>query len=158
MRLFTFIFGAAAGAAAAWFLDPDNGNRRRSVAQDKAGKYARKGAAEAERKARDAGAQVKGAAVQASPVGGRADAGERLNDAGLKAKVESEIFRDADAPKDKVSVNVEDRVVVLRGEVESPEQVTRLVREAGNVDGVQDVRNLLHGPDEPVPSAPGTSG
>ena len=115
------------GAAAVWFLDPDNGGNRRSVAQAKAGQYARKG---------------KGAAMDAAPVSQRGDASERLNDPGLKAKVESEIFRDADAPKDKVSVNVEDGVVVLRGEVE-PEQADRLVRDASDVDGVSEVRNLL---------------
>ena len=115
------------GAAAVWFLDPDNGGSRRSVAQAKAGEYARKG---------------KGAAMDAAPVSPRGDASERLNDPGLKAKVESEIFRDADAPKDKVSVNVEDGVVVLRGEVEA-EQADRLVRDASGVDGVSEVRNLL---------------
>jgi osmotically-inducible protein OsmY len=153
MGVFSFIFGAGAGAAAAWFLDPDNGNRRRSMAQDKAGKFARKGAAKAETKARYAGSQVKGAATEAAPFGGREDAGERLNDAGLKAKVESEIFRDVDAPKDRVSVNVEDGVVYLRGEVHSPEQITQLARAASEVDGVQDVRNLLHGPGQPAPTS-----
>jgi osmotically-inducible protein OsmY len=151
MRVLTFISGAAAGAAAVWFLDPDSGARRRSVAQDKAGKYARKGAAEAGRKARFAGERAKGAAVGAAPVSQREDAGERLNDAGLKAKVESEIFRDADAPKDKVSVHVEDGVVVLRGEVE-PDQHTRLVEKASAVEGVREVRDLLHGPNEPAPT------
>ena len=46
MAIPSFLLGAAAGAAAAWFLDPNDGARRRSVAQDKAMKYARKGAAE----------------------------------------------------------------------------------------------------------------
>jgi hypothetical protein len=156
MRAFSFIFGAAAGAAAAWFLDPDQGNRRRSIAQDKAGKYLRKGAAEADRKARYAGGQVKGAATQVSPIGGREDAGEGLNDAGLKAKVETEIFRDADAPKDKVSVNVEDGVVYLRGELSSQEQINRLADAARQVEGVRDVQNLLHAPGEPAQTAPGT--
>jgi osmotically-inducible protein OsmY len=157
MRLFSFISGAAAGAVAAWFLDPNEGNRRRSVAQDKARKYARKGASEAERKVRYAGGAVKGAAVEAAPVGGRADAGERLDDAGLKAKVESEIFRDDDAPKGRVSVNVEDGVVYLRGEVPAPEQITKLTEAARNVEGVSDVKNLLHGPGEPVPTEPARS-
>jgi len=157
MRSFSFILGAAAGAAAAWFLDPDSGNRRRSLAQDKAGKYVRRGAAEAERKARYAGGQVKGAAAEASPVTGHEEAGERLNDAGLKAKVETEIFRDAEAPKGDVSVNVEDGVVFLRGEVSAPEQVAALAEAAAKVEGVRGVENLLHGPGEPVPSEPARS-
>jgi osmotically-inducible protein OsmY len=147
----SFLLGAAAGAAAAWFLDPGDGARRRSVAQDKAMKYARKGASQAEAQAKYAGGAVKGAAVQAAPVGGREDAGERLNDPALAAKVQSEIFRDADAPKGDVSVNVEDGVVNLRGQVDSPDEIRRLEQAAREVDGVRDVENLLHAPDEPAP-------
>jgi osmotically-inducible protein OsmY len=148
----SFLLGAAAGAAAAWFLDPNDGSRRRSVTRDKAMKFARKGAAEAEARAQYAGGVVKGAAAEAVPVGGREDAGERLNDAGLAAKVESEIFRDADAPKGDVSVNVEDGVVYLRGQVDSPERITQLERAAREVEGVRGVENLLHGAGEPAPT------
>jgi osmotically-inducible protein OsmY len=148
----SFLLGAAAGAAAAWFLDPNDGARRRNVTRDKALKFARKGAAEAEARAQYAGGVVKGAAVEAAPVGGREDAGERLNDPGLAAKVESEIFRDADAPKGDVSVNVEDGVVYLRGQVDSPETITQLERAAREVEGVRGVENLLHGPGEAAPT------
>jgi osmotically-inducible protein OsmY len=150
----SFLLGAAAGAAAAWFLDPNDGARRRNVARDKTMKYARKGAAEAEPRAQYAGGAVKGAAVQAAPGTGREDAGERLNDPGLAAKVESEIFRAADAPKGDVSVNVVDGVVFLRGQVDAPETITRLEEEARKVDGIRDVENLLHGPGEPAPTSP----
>ena len=153
MAIPSFLLGAAAGAAAAWFLDPNDGTRRRSVARDKGLKYARKGAAEAESKAQYAGGVVKGAATQASPVVGRKDAGERLNDPGLQAKVESEIFRDPDIPKGDVSVNVQDGVVFLRGQVDSPETISRLEEAARNVEGVREVQNLLHGSGEPAPTS-----
>jgi len=146
------ILGAAAGFAAAWFLDPNDGTRRRNVARDKALKYARQGKDEAVRKADYAAGQVKGAAVQKAPVGGREDAGERLNDPALKDKVESEIFRDADAPKDKVSVNVEDGVVYLRGQLDDREAIERLGDAAGKVEGVRSVESLLHTPGEPAPT------
>ena len=150
MAIPSFLLGAAAGAAAAWFLDPNDGARRRSVAQDKAMKYARKGASEVETQARYAGGAAKGAVTQAAPTGGREDAGERLNDPALAAKVQSEIFRDADAPKGDVSVNVEDGVVYLRGQVDSPEKISELEQAARQVDGVTAVENLLHGPGEPA--------
>jgi osmotically-inducible protein OsmY len=148
----SFLLGAAAGAAVAWFLDPNDGARRRSVAQDKALKYARKGASEVEAQAKYAGGTVKGAAVQAAPGSGREDAGERLNDPALAAKVQSEIFRDADAPKGDVSVNVEDGVVYLRGQVDSPDAIGGLEQAARSVEGVRGVENLLHGPGEPAPT------
>jgi osmotically-inducible protein OsmY len=143
-------FGAAAGAAAAWFLDPNDGARRRNVARDKALKYARRGGAEVTRKADYAAGQAKGAVAQATP-SDRAPAEERLNDPALQAKVESELFRPADAPKGQVSVNVEHGVVWLRGEVESPELIRSLGERAGQVEGVRGVENLLHGPGTPAP-------
>jgi len=115
-------------------------------------KYARKGAAEAQGKAQYAGGAVKGAAEQVRPTGEREDPGERLNDAGLQAKVESEVFRATDVDKGRVSVSVEDMVVYLRGELDSPEAISRLEDAARGVDGVRDVENLLHLPGEPAPT------
>jgi osmotically-inducible protein OsmY len=146
------ILGAAAGFAAAWFLDPNDGARRRNVARDKALKYARQGKDEAVRRADYAANQIKGAAVQKVPVGGREEAAERLNDPALKDKVESEIFREPDAPKDRVSVNVEDGVVYLRGQLDDRDAIDRLRDAAGKVEGVRAVESLLHTPDEPAPT------
>jgi osmotically-inducible protein OsmY len=146
------ILGAAAGFAAAWFLDPNDGARRRNVAREKALKYARQGKDEAVRRADYAAGQIKGVAVQKAPVGGREDAAERLNDPALKDKVESEIFREPDAPKDKVSVNVEDGVVYLRGQLDDREAIERLRDAAVKVEGVRSVESLLHTPDEPAPT------
>jgi osmotically-inducible protein OsmY len=145
------ILGAAGGFAAAWFLDPNDGTRRRHVVRDKALKYVRRGKDEAVRKADYTAGQVKGAAYEAAPVGGREDAGERLNDPALQAKVESEVFRGPDAPKDKVSVNVENGVAYLRGELDDREAIDRLVEAAGSVEGIRAVENLLHTPGEPAP-------
>lgn len=67
----------------------------------------------------------------------------RLNDPALKAKVESEIFAAEDAPKDKVSVDVSDGVVTLRGTLDDQEQGSELASTAEGVDGVRRVENLL---------------
>jgi hypothetical protein len=90
--------------------------------------------------------------VQKVPVGGREDAAERLNDSALKDKVESEIFREPDAPKDKVSVNVEDGVVYLRGQLDDRQAIERLADAAAKVEGVRSVESLLHTPDQPAPT------
>jgi osmotically-inducible protein OsmY len=138
----SFVFGAAAGAAAVWFLDPDTGARRRDVARDKAMKYGRQGAAEAKRKASYAAGQAAGAVQQATP-SDKPPAEERLNDPALARKVESEIFRAEDAPKGAVAVNVEDGVVFLRGEVADDETIRQLAEGAARVEGVRGVENLL---------------
>jgi BON domain-containing protein len=71
---------------------------------------------------------------------------EELNDPGLAAKVESEIFRDDDAPKGSVNVNSENGVIYLRGEVGTQEQIDSLGSAARKVSGVKEVKNLLHLP------------
>jgi osmotically-inducible protein OsmY len=73
----------------------------------------------------------------------------------LARKVETEIFRAADAPKGSVSVNAENGVVFLRGTVDDRAWIERLGAEAKNVDGVEAVRNLLHLPGTEAPVAPG---
>ena len=71
-----------------------------------------------------------------------------LNDPALARKVETEIFRPADAPKGSVNVNVEHGVVFLRGEVESRDQADSLETAAKGVEGVKRVENLLRTPGE----------
>ncbi len=74
------------------------------------------------------------------------------DDVTLARKVETEIFRDAEVPKGQINVNAENGVVVLRGEVEEPELIRDLEAKTRNVQGVQEVENLLHTPGTPVPA------
>jgi osmotically-inducible protein OsmY len=141
--------GAVGGAAGAYFLDPQNGKRRRHVAFDRVKALLRRGAAESERRARYAAGVAKGAAYEAAGAG---DGAESLPDPDLANKVRTEIFRDVDAPKGDVSVNAENGTIYLRGEVDSPEQIERLGEQARGVQGVGGVVNLLHLPGEPAPT------
>lgn len=144
--MFKILFGAAIGAATAWFLDPNDGTRRRNVVRDKVMKHARRGKDEVARKATYAGTALKGKATAAAPGTGREPAAERLNDPALKAKVESEIFRGPDVPKGQVSVSVDEGIVSLRGEVEDPATIEELCEAAAKVDGVRGVESQLHTP------------
>jgi osmotically-inducible protein OsmY len=152
MTMFKILFGAAIGAAAAWFLDPNDGTRRRNVLRDKSMKFAREGGGKAVQQASYAGSAIKGKATAAAPGTGRDPAEERLNDPALQAKIESEAFREADVPKDKVSVNVEDGIAFLRGEVEDRQTISRIYQATARVEGVRGVENLLHMPGEPAPT------
>lgn len=87
--------------------------------------------------------------------------GERTlpeTDAVLVSKVESEVLGNPDFPKGSVSINAEDGVIVLRGQVERPDQIRRLEKAVRKVDGVLDVENLLHLPGTPAPSSRGRVG
>ena len=149
-KLPSLALGVAIGAGGYFFLDPQNGKRRQNTVRDKALKYARRGSQEAVRQADYVAGVAKGAVREVTPSGAESPA-ERLNDAALARKVETEIFRPEDAPKGKVSVNVEGGVVYLRGEVDQQDGIDRLAEQARNVEGVQGVKNLLHVPGTPAP-------
>jgi osmotically-inducible protein OsmY len=76
-----------------------------------------------------------------------------FDDNTLAQKVKSEIFRDDSLPKGDINVNSEFGVVFLRGQVESDEQISKLETATREVDGVKDVRTLLHTAGTPTPAA-----
>ncbi|MDW5597323.1 BON domain-containing protein [Conexibacter stalactiti] len=76
------------------------------------------------------------------------------DDVTLARKVESVIFRPADAPKGDVDVNAHDGIVELRGVVADSARIDALVSAAEHVDGVARVENLLHLPGTPARHAP----
>ena len=140
-----FAVGATLGAAATYLLDP----RRRDTT-----------IATVKSTATDAASTAKGAAATAKDAAAKAQSkvgsSDEPDDVTLARKVESEIFRPADAPKGQVSVNAEHGVVFLRGQVDDQAWIDRLGSEAEAVDGVQAVRNLLHLPGTEAPAAPAT--
>jgi osmotically-inducible protein OsmY len=161
----TFLAGAGFGAAVTYFLDPRAGSERRHVARDKAGQVAASApvqtvahtaAEQAQKVGSTAAQQAQGVAAKAksAATGGDSAPGD---DNTLKAKVETEIFRDADAPKGAVAVTVVNGIVELRGETDE-QWSERLESEAVKVSGVQGVRNLMHRPGETPPNLAGTPG
>jgi|tagenome__1003787_1003787.scaffolds.fasta_scaffold20941589_2 osmotically-inducible protein OsmY len=146
----SFAAGAAAGAAAAHFLDPQSGRRRRAVARDQAISKAKQGASAAQSQAQHAAGKVQGAAAGATPSSTRL---EDADDVTLARKVETEIFRDPAAPKGDVSVDVQAGVAYLRGAVNDASWIERLGEAARQVDGVTSVKNLLHTTGTPAPTA-----
>src|SRR3954463_16340873 len=153
----TFVAGAGIGAAAAYFLDNQSGNRRRKLAADKASRFTREGAGSVTGGAQSAGAQAKGVAAKAqhTATGGDNAPGD---DNTLKSKVETEIFRDADAPKGNVDVTVVNGIVELRGQIDDPSTSEALELKTRMVSGVKDVRTLLPLPGETAPNIVGTPG
>jgi osmotically-inducible protein OsmY len=80
-----------------------------------------------------------------------------LDDVTIARKVESTIFRDIEVDKGKVDVNVAERVVWLRGEVESQDLINELEARATGIIEVRRVENLLHVPETPAPGRTDTA-
>jgi osmotically-inducible protein OsmY len=144
-----FLRFAAIGAALVYFFDPQQGARRRNMLRDRVLAFFRRRGRQAQRMGRAASAEVYGAKQKATHL---REEPKEFDDQTLKAKVESEVFRPADAPKGDVDVNVEDGVVYLRGQVERQEMVEDLERRVRSVQGVERVENLLHLPGTDAPT------
>ncbi len=69
---------------------------------------------------------------------------KRYDDATLKDKVESELFRDEHEVKGSISVNAQEGVVQLRGELPSQDLIDALVDRTQQIHGVKGVESLLH--------------
>jgi gas vesicle protein len=143
-----FLFGGVLGTLGALFFDPQQGRRRRKELADRAAALFRRTGDRAERAGRGIGARVYGMSQQVQHL---KEEPKDFDDVTLARKVETEIFRAADAPKGQVDVNVQDGVVQLRGEVPSPEMLNDLVEKTRRVQGVRDVESLLHLPGTPAP-------
>jgi osmotically-inducible protein OsmY len=143
-----FGLGALVALLGAWFLDPSNGKRRRHVTRDRVVAFFRGSGRKTGRVGRTVAAHGYGVVQKATHL---REEPKDFDDATLKAKVETEIFRPADAPKGSVDVNAQDGIVQLRGEVQTPELIDELVDRTRRVQGVRDVENLLHLPESAAP-------
>jgi len=162
------LFGTIAGAAAAYFYlrDTREGPRRRTAVLDQLSRLPGFGAvtgavagATRSEYAQDTDALARSAAAYP-------DAGAQpTDDADLAQKVRSEVFEAVQTPRSGINVNAERGVVVLRGQVETAEEIDALEEAVRRVHGVRDVDNRLHLPGVPGASAapasseaPGVSG
>lgn len=135
--------GALVGALGALFLDPANGKRRRHTLRDRTRGIVRRSTRRVGRLGRGIVAETYGIVQKTKHL---REAPKEYDDATLKAKVETELFRSDGAPKGKVNVNAQNGIVQLRGELDSQDLIDDLVRKARKIHGVREVESLLHVP------------
>jgi osmotically-inducible protein OsmY len=140
--------GAVLGALLAFFLDPQAGARRRHTTRDRILATFRRGRRKTARARRLVAAETYGVAQKARH---RHEEPKELDDVTLAHKVETVIFRDSHVPKGQINVNAQDGVVQLRGEVPDSGMIEDLVARTRSIQGVRDVENLLHLPEQPAP-------
>jgi osmotically-inducible protein OsmY len=87
--------------------------------------------------------RLRGTVSQARP--------KQYDDATLKDKVESELFRDEHEVKGAINVNAQEGIVQLRGQLPSQDLIDALVDRTRKIQGVRDVENLLHTPGTEAP-------
>jgi len=149
MKLKRTLLTGGIGALLALFFDPQSGKRRRKMTVDRVAAFFRRRSRETARLARGVAAETYGVTQKVTHL--KEEEKPQPDDVTLARKVETEIFRDAEVPKGQINVNAEDGVVVLRGQVEQPDLIDELEKKTRKVQGVKDVQNLLHVPDDEVP-------
>ena len=140
------LVASGVGALAEYFfLDRQNGARRRHIARDRTRAALRRRSRDAVRRAKYVEGVTEGVAYKAAHavpgIGGHKDPPD---DVTLAQKVESIAFRKAGVPKGQVNVNADNAVIYLRGQLESDAQIEELVRATRAIEGVDGVKNLLH--------------
>jgi osmotically-inducible protein OsmY len=144
-----FVRGAVLGWLGAYFFDLRLGKRRRTVARDWALARVKRAARRGERVERHAISTATGKIR--SVVHKRERRDSQPDDVTLAHKVESIVFRDQLVPKGQISINAEQGVVYLRGEVADQSMLDALAERTSKVRGVRRVENLLHLPGQEAP-------
>jgi hypothetical protein len=133
------------GALAEYFFDGQHGARRRHLVRDRARAALRRRLRDAGRRAKYVEGVAEGVAHKAAhAVPGVGGHKEPPDDVTLAQKVESIAFRKAGVPKGQVSVNADNAIIYLRGQLGSDDQIEELVRATQAIEGVNGVQNLLH--------------
>ena len=143
------LLAGAAGALAMYFLDPQQGRRRRNMTRDQIVSSFRRGFRTLSRTGRGAGAETYGITQRLQHL--QPENWSVPNDVTLAERVQSELFRDPDVPKGRININAEAGIIVLRGELDHPEQIRAIAHTVSRMPGVRGVHNLLHLPGTPVP-------
>ena len=136
-RSLALLAGMGIGAALMYFLDPDRGARRRSVAVDRAARLLRRRGRDAIGAAQNAKNHALGAAAE---LRGRLQSGD-IEDDQLVARVRAELGHHA-RHTSGIEVVAHDGFVVLRGPALADE-VVDIVRTAAGVHGVRRVDSEL---------------
>jgi BON domain len=129
------------GAAAAFFLDPRLGKKRRHVARDRSLALFRRARRLAFRRAKYAAGHVQGIAAETRSAVLEHD--EPAPDETVKSRILSEAFRKVPVSTSAVNVDVSDGVTTLRGSIPTRSLADDLIDQVRAVPGVRDVTSRL---------------
>jgi hypothetical protein len=149
------IAGTAAGAFFMFMLDPREGRRRRALVRDRIVHMRRVMMRDVPTRVEKRGRFFRGVArgivhetTDVLPFNGHGV----VDNETLVARVRSEVLRDDHIKAGEINLDAYEGCVTLRGQLEHPDAIRRLVNETAHVDGVREVRNYLHLPGTPPPN------
>jgi BON domain len=154
MRIRTLVVGGLAGAALAFVFDPVAGRGRRSRLRDRVSSFTG-GRTGPTLNGRDVAAGTMGTAAGRAGTLGETPAAsddDRPDDLTLADRIHSTVFGEPDVPADRLTIDVANGVVTLRGELDSQEEIDDIAGRIAAVADVLEVDVLVHLPGEPAPN------
>lgn len=144
-----FWLSAILGAGLAYFLDPQNGTRRRNMAIDQLGGLIRNSTGKSQSAAQYVAGQAYGVVQKTIP---HPHDNPNPDDQTLRDRVESEVLRNPKWKQSDVIFNVVNGVVELRGELPRPQDIDELINRVKSVTDVKGVNSYLHLPHTVAPN------
>lgn len=138
---------SGAGAAAAYFFDPENGRARRAQTRDQARAFLDRRREDAGRQARHQANMAAGQAAESRGAGV-----PRPADDVEVAQLVRQALAAADAETTDVTVESVDRIVTLRGQVPTRRAQEAVEQAVSRTPGVMAVQSFLHTPGTPAPN------
>jgi len=138
------------GALLTYFCDPRQGRRRRSMLRDMGMARTRRLGRAMRQLWRGAAADAYGASHRIVHLVPRET--DITDDETLCQRVESQLFRDRHIPKGRINITAEHGTIILRGELESIDDITHLEERVMRMHGVRGIQNLLHPQGTPAPN------
>ena len=146
-KLIRLTLVSGAGAAAAYFFDPEQGRARRAQARDQVEARLRRRQRETAGEARHQANVAVGEAVKAE--GGGVP---RPQDDVDVAQAVRQALAEVEVDTADVTVESVDGVVTLRGQVGSGDDLRAVEEAVGRAAGVVEVQSFLHTPGSPAPN------
>jgi BON domain len=148
VRLGRLLAAASAGAALMYVLDPDRGAARRARLAEGTLSTVRHGGRRALRITHHLTAEAGGLLQRLIHVHPYRAVDERT----FLDHVETELLGHPDVPKGRINLDVENGVVTLRGQLDSPDQIARVERRTRAISGVCGFTSFLHVAGTPAPN------
>lgn len=144
------VTGFLAGGVLTYFLDVERGRRRRNMFRDRLMARTRRLGRAISGMWRTAAAETYGVSHRIVHLVPRET--DVPDDETLCQRVESQLYRDRHIPKGNLNINCEHGMVILRGMLDSPNDITQLEERVRRIHGVRGVQNLLHTRGTPAPN------
>lgn len=146
----SWVVAGTIGTSLALLFDGERGNRRRAMLKARGSRLFEIAGNRLNEQTRIASDNVYGDAIERVQMH-QSDTSVP-DDNTLRDRIESQAFNHHTAPKGEYNLNVEDGIAVLRGQLNTQEDIQALIAQVAAVPDVQGVESFLHTPGTPAPN------